>query len=459
MIERFQIEDLVVQDSNGVLFRALDLESGKVVALRRLLPCGPDGRGLNAEEQVDYQITVEKLSAIAHPALRSVVCGGCDPIDGMPFIATEWVEGTRLEAFLERGPLGNVEAADLLTKLLEVCELLSQVLGEEGIWVETDPMAIVVGAEGTGRGVTFWISPLKWLGKDARMRGLESVVMLTEEIKGWRGRSFGSSATGPLGEWLKWLRGHARATTLHEARQRLAAAIGNEPPVPTKSLVRHATAAGKKTKTGMGLALAGCLVLTALGGWALMRKSAADKRDRGLPAPEILETGMVPPSGREGLPEPADDSGRMTISAPGEVPHSNRGFSGLAGATPRENNQESAAKSAMQSGDIAGLGEVYRPQDRELIAAQKGRAIVVEGVLEKISRSSKTLYLLFSTDAGRSDTRGAINIGSASADLTEEALAPLVGKKIRLHGQVKIEALHARPTIVIQERKAIEAVE
>ena len=132
VIERFQIEDLVVQDSTGVLFRALDTQTGLPVALRRLFPYGVKGGGLDAAKQVEYQTTIDRLSTIFHPALRSVVCGGCDPVDGMPFIATEWIEGARLQTLLDRGPLRPREAADLLSKVLQVSELLSQVLGDLG---------------------------------------------------------------------------------------------------------------------------------------------------------------------------------------------------------------------------------------------------------------------------------------------------------------------------------------
>jgi hypothetical protein len=469
VIERFQIEDLVVQDSTGVLFRALDAESGQQVALRRLFPFGPNGGGLNAEEQADYQVAIARLAEIHHPSLRAVICGGCDPIDGMPFIATEWIEGTRLQVFLERAPLGFREAADLLAKALDVSEILSQVLGQEGVWVETDPRTIVVGAEGTGRGVTFWISPLKWLGKNDGGRGLQAIVTLTEEIKGWHGKAMPQTGNA-LGDWLKWLRGVARTATLHEARERLAGVVGKDRPIPTQSLVRHATAPKRKGKSILPAILTGVAVLAATVscGWLVLKKSGATwggHAGRRLPPPEILETGMVHPLGNETPAPPGSQSPDVftperRVAGESQEDRAHRRFAELT-ATAQDASRNEEARLARQQAEIAGRNGVFRPEDRELLLAQKGNPVVVEGVVRSIdhSQSGKTMYLLFSTAAGRSDIRGSIITSDVAADLAEPALAPLLGKKIRLHGRVKVEKLLDRPVIEIKERTAIEVLE
>ena len=166
----------MTQDASGVVFRALDTETGLPVAVRRFFPFGVNGGGLSVEEQADYNVAVGQLAGISHPAMRSIIAGGCDPVDGMPFIATEWVEGTPLQTFLERGPLAPAEATHLLSLAIDVCGQISQALGEEAVWVETDVHTIIVGAEENGRGITFWISPLKWLGKSDGQRGLGSLA-------------------------------------------------------------------------------------------------------------------------------------------------------------------------------------------------------------------------------------------------------------------------------------------
>ncbi|MEO5715928.1 MAG: hypothetical protein ABIT37_20780, partial [Luteolibacter sp.] len=242
MTQRFQIEDLIAQDASGVVFRALDLETNTVVAVRRFFPFGADGGGLNEEQQTAYNIALGRLAGLNHPSMRSVICGGCDAIDGMPYIATEWIPGKPLGTFLENQPLKPAEAINVITSALEVSELLSRVLAEEGIWVETHVQTIVVGDEGTGRGVTFWISPLKWLSRNDEQNSLDTIVALTEEIMGWKGQTVGDNSARGLGGWLKWLRSASKTTTLGEAREMLAASTGMEPPTPSKQLVRQAAA-------------------------------------------------------------------------------------------------------------------------------------------------------------------------------------------------------------------------
>lgn len=403
MSQRFQIEDLVVQDTSGVVFRALDTETNQQVALRRFFPFGAKGGGLDAEEQIAYNIAVERLSAVSHPSLRAVIGGGCDPIDGMPFIATEWIEGTRLQSYVDRGPLTPDEATNLLTQALEVCQLLSEVLAEEAVWVETGLQAIVIGAEGTGRGITFWIAPLKWLGKNDSQRGLVSIIALTEAIMGWNGKTVPDQAGRGLGGWLKWLRGAARTTSLHEAREMLAASIGVEPPVPTSDLVRQAKrpSGGKKKSFNIPVAVVGCAALAAvaLGGWGLIQRNS------------------MAPVGKKAEIAPANE-------------------------------------------EIAKRAGVFAPSDSKLLAAQKGKAVIVEGVVADFEHSTPndTLYLLFSKNSPGEDARGAISLKDAGGDLQEDALRALVGKKIRMSGNVDIEGKSNQLIIPIRSRSAIQEV-
>ncbi|MES2437800.1 MAG: hypothetical protein V4584_01950 [Verrucomicrobiota bacterium] len=426
MIQRFQIEDIVVQDTSGVVFRAMDTETEQLVALRRFFPFGAKGGGLDAEEQIAYGIAVERLSTVAHPSLRSVICGGCDPIDGMPFIATEWIEGTRLKYFIEDGPLTDEEATSLLTQALEVCQLLSEVLAEEAVWVETDLQAIVIGTEESGRNVTFWISPLKWLGKHDGQRGLESIITLTEEVMGWSGKTVGDQAAGGLGSWLKWLRAAARTTSLHEAREMLAASIGIEPPLPAKQLVRQATRpmlAGKKRRnfSSISTILIAFLALVAagLGGALLVMRNA-----------ELAKiSGPLEPFPRASIPLPQAAEILPPTGSPSDL----------------------AARILKRNG-------VFTPSDHDLLAAQPKTDVIVEGTLASFGHSGggALLYLQFSNDPPRTEARGAIKTKGMPADLTESSLAPLLGRKVRLHGKVQMNKVSDFPVILIENRDSIQ---
>lgn len=287
MSKRFQIEDLVVQDASGVVFRALDTQTGEFVALRRFFPSGADGGGLNTAQQNAYLQTVGQLAAVNHPALRSIISGDCDPIDGMPFIATEWIEGSRLSTCLGQGQLSPEEAIHLLTQALEVSQILSGVLGEEGIWIETGLEAIVIGAEETGRNVTFWIAPQKWLGKNDSRHGLECVIELTETLMGWHGRSLGDHAGKGLGRWLKWLRGVKKTASLQEVREMLAASTGADTPASATRLFREAFQPKKSTESRWIWAIiCGLILLAALSAWAVLNRKPPENNPPSIRATE-----------------------------------------------------------------------------------------------------------------------------------------------------------------------------
>jgi len=428
VIQRFHIEDLIAQDMSGVVFRALDTDTGQPVALRRFFPFGVDGGGLNAAEQPAYRCALDRLAGLSHPALRSVIAGGCDPVDGMPFIATEWIEGAPLQALMAQGPLPIPVATELLTQVLEVCAALSDLLGEEAVWVETDLQSIIVGSQCSGRRFTFWISPLTWLGEAEKSRGLAEILTLAENLLGWHDRRVSARAGGGLGRWLNWLRGAAGTASLHEAQEALAAAAGATPPYATRHLVTPPASPRSRMPApviGLWVANLGLASLAAgLGGWLFVRRPASDAAQAvpsaattvdalPLPDPTRPEPGVVQPTAR--IAQPAADP-----SPRGVIPWTNH----------------------------------------ELLAQYEDQEVVVEGVLAKIdfSGKKKTMYLLFSIAPEKDDARGAVACKTAAAELSESALTPLIGKKIRLHGPVNVQKSFGlrRPEILLRDRSALE---
>lgn len=449
MIRRFQIEDLIVQDLSGVVFRALDTETGKVVAVRRFFPFGANGGGLNTDEQAAYHIAVGRLAGLRHPAMRAIICGGCDPIDGMPFIATEWIEGPSIQDFIKQGPIPVEVATELITQALEVCELLSNVLAEEAVWVETELPTIIAGHAQSDWQFTFWISPLKWMDSHEPTRGLESIITLTEEIMGWQGRSVNNQAGRGLGGWLNWLRHAAPTTRLHEARETLAAAVGVEHPPPAKTLVAQATRPlaraikppSFKTLWIPNLALA--LVAVGLGAWFLVRQRAIETALQTRPP-------ALTASPRH-IREPANISeAAFAMHQAAEQP-----------ALTRQADEQKDHILTEQKYAASKNGGVIQWNSRELLAYNEGSEVVAEGVLLDIASTKTRMYLLFSKPPERNDPRGVVLFKSAAADLTAAKLTPLIGKKVRLRGSVDLRSVFGRlqTEITIKDRASIEVVE
>ncbi len=463
MIRRFQIEDLVAQDASGVVFRALDTETNSLVAVRRLFPFGAEGGGLNAQEQTAYNFAISRLVGLNHPGMRSVICGDCDPIDGMPYVATEWIPGKPLAAYIEHQPLNPTDAINVITCALEVSELLSRVLAQEGIWVETDVRTIVIGDDGTGRSVTFWIAPLKWLSHNQASGNLDSIVALTEEIMGWRAQSVGDDAGSGLGGWLKWLHRASKTTSMREAREKLISSTGMKPPTSTKNLVRPATARPtspiksiviqqKRSGSPMLVAIVFlCLVAAGLGIWAVNRKDPYAPKASGAvidPAVPATNDAAKTPSPNAA---PAKPENRLSAEM--------REVAAAMASGDKDPQAAAPAEELVSSRDEGKT--VFSPDDRQIVN-ENGREVLLAGVFAMIdySNSKKTMYLYFSKEPAENASRGAILVSDAGPDLSEAALTPLIGKKIRLRGKLTVQKDSGlqRPFVTIKKRADIEVV-
>ncbi len=481
VIQRFQIEDIVAQDPLGVVFRALDTETNAVVAVRRFFPFGADGGGLNQEEVIAYDVAVSRLAQLNHPSMRAVVFGGCDPIDGMPFIATEWIEGKSLNSFLKAKPLPTPHAIGLIKSALEICELISNLLAEEGVWVDTNTQTIIVGTAESNRGVTFWISPLKWLGHDNEPYHLDSFITLTEEIMGWRGKVVADQDGRGLGGWLNWLRGSSKTASLREAREMLSSSTDMERLPPRNNLVRSAAARAavpiqsarvprRKSINGIVVVIVLlCLIAGGLGAWAIYHKDPNEPKLHGSllgPATDVSKESAKknPPvskaSSRADLSPELREVAAALYENSGDPPKPKKPRSRAHTKTkpPEEKKPEPVAEIAHTPNKQSGI---FSPDDTQIIQ-QEGREVIVEGVFEKMdhSKSGKTLYVLLSKSLSKNATRGAILASSAGADLSEAALTPLIGKKIRIRGVLNVQKDFGlqRPDVTLKERTAIEVI-
>ena len=490
MIRRFQIDDLISQDEFGVVFRALDTETGKDVAVRRFFPFGAAGGGLQPEEQSAYEVALGRLAGIHHPALRSVICGGCDPVDGMPYIATEWIEGAPLASYLEQGPLPAQTATELITQALEVSELLSQVLGEDAVWIETTLETIVVGDPQSGRGITFWICPLKWLGSHETPRGIECIAGLTDIMMGWQDQKINDQEGSGLAGWVKWLRHAEHKISLHEARETLAASVGVSPPTPVRRpavpIARPVARPPKRSSSIAMWLINTTLAVTAGGlwGWHVLRQREADAQrfqplaDQAVTTKPSAKPAAIPPSETvakvnadpaKPAATPAAPAGtappppvtkvvaeeakppEKVADAPPATPHVK---------VPAPHRRKPRDKKPPPEADLSHT--VVDWTSRGLLSQSNGKSVIVEGPLEVItfSDTKKTMYLMFSKELGETDTRGSVIVQGAPDDLSETSLTPLIGKQVRLHGVIHTQTVAGtvRPEVVITNRASIEEV-
>jgi hypothetical protein len=450
--ERFQIEEFVAQNAWGVVFQAVDKVSGDHVALRRFFPFGAGGGGLEKDEQEAYDVAIRRLSNLRHASLRGIIAGGCDPVDGMPFIVTEWVDGMPLSSALEHGPLRAGEAVMLVMQAMEVSLLFSEVLADEAIWVETDPASILIGDENSGRGFTFWISPMKWLGNPDESRGLDAIVTLAEQAMHWQGKVVAEHAGQGLGGWIQWLRETTPPPGLHEAMEKLAAASGREPPATAQMLVASATRPAsqvrlKPSRTPIWAAALLALIVAGLLTWRL--KYGA-----------ISITDAVAESQSADSPASADPP-----AAAAEQPEDKAAEASLLALRLSEEN---SARDKRRE-ELAASDAIHLVTDREFLMENAGKQVVLEGVLENLRFSDDgkgpTFYLEFSNPAPHGEPRGYIMRKNMKNDVQPQALTPLLGKRVRMSGVVSVEKVnaggesHTRPRVLLKGRESIKLAE
>lgn len=438
-MSRFEIEDIVSQDKRGIFFRAHDAEKGHTIALRRFFPFGQDGGGLKEEEAVAFRIAAQRLEGVAHPALRSVFSGAVDPIDNMPYMVAEWVDGAPLDSVLNGEVLDARLVIQILQDALEVSQLLSEILGEEAVWVETETDSIFVGSEESGRSFIFWLSPFKWLGAEFGSRKLAALVNLGEQLAGWKGKLIGDQAGFGLGGWLKWMKNNPDAS-LAQALELLPVftADGETPPPPKPSFtapVAFQPAVNvKQPSSASPIIMAACVaLLLAVGGLAYYRLTVQAPT---LP-PLYAEQKISPPAADQAKTIQPDP--RSPSKPPEDTEtKSAKSVQEMAEKLAKEKEAERAAALAPPVASAPPIRD-FAPGDADKMRALKANGPAsVTGTLRKIqfSGSGQSMYFEFSSPFIEQEIRAVLHKNGFQGDFSEKAFADLVGKKLRFDGVV-----------------------
>ncbi len=106
---RFAIEREVGRGGVGVVYRAYDLETQQVVALKVVAA----DAGVAPEEEARLEREGRLLANLNHPGIVKTVAFGLLEDSGLPYVAMEWLEGEDLAARQKREPLNLAESLEL----------------------------------------------------------------------------------------------------------------------------------------------------------------------------------------------------------------------------------------------------------------------------------------------------------------------------------------------------------
>ena len=110
-LDRFELQRQIGAGGMATIYRALDRQTGDVVALKIL-----HGRGSEHAERFGQE--AELLAELSHPAVVRYVAHGSTPL-GEHYLAMEWLEGETLDDRLARGPLSIAESVDLAGRIAD----------------------------------------------------------------------------------------------------------------------------------------------------------------------------------------------------------------------------------------------------------------------------------------------------------------------------------------------------
>ncbi|MBL8115709.1 MAG: protein kinase [Acidobacteria bacterium] len=104
---RYVVQRLLGEGGMGEVYLAEDPSLGRKVALKVLAP----GLGLSPKERDRLRREARAASALNHPGILTIYDAGEE--DGVPYIASEYVEGFTLRTLLHQGPLPLRRAVDV----------------------------------------------------------------------------------------------------------------------------------------------------------------------------------------------------------------------------------------------------------------------------------------------------------------------------------------------------------
>ena len=111
---RYQLTKLAGAGGMGTVHQAVDLATGRSVALKLLR----HDKSLSWRDQERFSREAALLSSFSHPGIVQHLDHGITP-DGTRFLVMEWLEGRTLLQHLERAPLGADEATTLVRQVAE----------------------------------------------------------------------------------------------------------------------------------------------------------------------------------------------------------------------------------------------------------------------------------------------------------------------------------------------------
>ncbi len=150
----FELVEEVSRGGQGIVYRAVELGTGRRVAVKRLV----DGAFASASSRRRFEHEIEALRALDHPHVVSGLA--LEIVDGSPLLAMEWIDGVPITEWAPRDPARR--SAEALARLvLEVCEAVHHAHQHGILHRDLKPSNILIDAAGEPHVIDFGLAKLE----------------------------------------------------------------------------------------------------------------------------------------------------------------------------------------------------------------------------------------------------------------------------------------------------------
>lgn len=148
--ERYKELEEIARGGCGVVVRAYDRQLEREVVIKRILPGSTDSR----ETQNRFLNEARITGQLSHPGIVPVYEIGRNDVDGTPFYAMKWLQGSTLSVAiaelrkLHAGPTKVRKTRELLDRFLQICQTLAYAHTMRVVHRDLKPANIFIGQFG-----------------------------------------------------------------------------------------------------------------------------------------------------------------------------------------------------------------------------------------------------------------------------------------------------------------------
>lgn len=155
MLGEFEVLQEAGRGGQGVVFKAIQPRTGRLVALKRLSA----GAFATPAMLARFEREVEASASLNHPGIVSTY--GCELLDGQPVLSMEWIDGRQIDAWAGVGSSGEQRSLNAVIALfVELCSAVHHAHQRGVIHRDLKPSNVLIDADDRPHVLDFGLAKL-----------------------------------------------------------------------------------------------------------------------------------------------------------------------------------------------------------------------------------------------------------------------------------------------------------